>query len=364
MWKPIVAMLSVEFAFGIVNVLFKNILTRGINFFVIITYRQAFAVIALAPLAYFLERKGWTRLTYRLMWGLFLNGLLGATITSYLFLIGLKYTSVTYACAFVNIVPVTTFILAVCFRLEKLDINNKSGRAKVVGTLICIGGTLVLTLYKGSAIINSNVNPNSVVQNDDHKAKKWAIGTLFLAIANVTWSSWFLIQARIGKTFPFPYSSTAIASLFSATQSAILGLAIDRNLSEWILRGPIEISTIIFAGMVGTGLCYSVMCWCIRKRGPVFTSAFSPLIQMFAAILDIFFLHAIIYIGSILGSVLVIIGMYALLWGKSLDASQTVKQDPETGKDEEDNKNKMQISTAPANRCLSCSSLLGLFVNI
>ncbi|CDP00626.1 unnamed protein product [Coffea canephora] len=58
------------------------------------------------------------------------------------------------------------------------------------------------------------------------------------------------------------------------------------------------------------------MSWCVKERGPVFTSAFSPLIQVFVIIFDASLLHEQIGLGSILGSILVVIGMYTLLWGK------------------------------------------------
>lgn len=37
------------------------------------------------------------------------------TLTQYLFLLGLKFTSATFTCAFINMVPVNTFIMALPF---------------------------------------------------------------------------------------------------------------------------------------------------------------------------------------------------------------------------------------------------------
>lgn len=48
---------------------------------------------------------------------------------------------------------------------------------------------------------------------------------------------------------------------------------------------------------MGSGLCYAVMSWCVKRRGPVFTAAFSPLIQIFAAFFDVIVLHEQIYLG-------------------------------------------------------------------
>lgn len=95
------------------------------------------------------------------------------------------------------------------------------------------------------------------------------------------------------------------------------------------------------------------MSWCVKKRGPVFTSAFSPLTQIVVSIFDFSVLRERIYLGrlissnfnfftiigvclddcmvpifflflmdSALGSILVIIGMYILLWGKSKEIEE------------------------------------------
>ncbi|KAL6128463.1 hypothetical protein ACLB2K_071818 [Fragaria x ananassa] len=143
------------------------------------------------------------------------------------------------------------------------------------------------------------------------------------------WASWFLIQAKIGKSYPFQYSSTAILSFFGAIQSVILTLLTERsiNMSMWVLKGKLEILSVTYSGAVGSGLCYVGMSWSVKQKGPLFTSAFTPLIQIFVAMIDFTALHELIYLGSVVGSVLVIVGMYVLLWGKSNDAKEIgVKQ--------------------------------------
>ncbi|KAE8777397.1 Auxin-induced protein 5NG4 [Hordeum vulgare] len=62
-----------------------------------------------------------------------------------------------------------------------------------------------------------------------------------------------------------------------------------------------------------------IMTWCVEKKGPVFTAAFIPTVQIMVATIDFFFLHEQIYLGSVLGSVLMILGLYLVLWGKERD---------------------------------------------
>lgn len=50
-------------------------------------------------------------------------------------------------------------------------------------------------------------------------------------------------------------------------------------------------------GIMGSGVGYVLMTWCVEKRGPVFTSAFIPVIQIMVAMIDFFFLHENLYLG-------------------------------------------------------------------
>ncbi|KAM5555848.1 WAT1-related protein [Rosa sericea] len=312
-WMPTVAMVAINLAFAGVNVLLKLTLDKGVHNLVVVTYRQLISCVLLTPIAFFWER---------------------VTFTQYLFLLGLQYTSATYSCAFINMVPVNTFLLALPFGLEKVNIRSKGGRAKILGALICIGGALSLTLYKGMPLTNQHSHATAD-QNEDHDymrrsakdKEKWAVGSLLLAAGCLLWASWFLIQAKIGKSYPFQYSSTAILSFFGAIQSAILSLVTERNImnmSMWVLKGKLEILSVLYAGAIGSGLCYVGMSWCVKQKGPLFTAAFTPLIQIFVAMFDFSTLNEQIYLGSVVGSVLVIVGMYVLLWGKSNDAKETV----------------------------------------
>ncbi|XXG66988.1 hypothetical protein AAC387_Pa06g0434 [Persea americana] len=328
-WKPVFAMIAVDVAFAIVNILLKRVLDEGMSHLVLVTYRQAIAAVFIAPIAYFRERKTRPKLTARIFWHLFVSALIGATFTQYLFLLGIDYTSATFSCAFINVVPVVTFLMALPFGLETANLKNKAGRGKVLGTVLCVAGAMLLTFYKGIPLTNTSHSqavaysnqPNSSVSNQ--RAHKWTIGSIALLGGCLCWSSWFLLQAKIGKAFPAPYSSTTVISFLSCLQAATLGLALKRDVSYWALKGTFHIATVIYAGMMGSGLCYVVMSWCVEKRGPVFTAAFSPLIQIIVAIIDVSLLHEQLHLGSVLGSFFVIIGLYVLLWGKSLEAKNS-----------------------------------------
>ncbi|KAJ1382084.1 Auxin-induced protein 5NG4, partial [Sesbania bispinosa] len=50
-------------------------------------------------------------------------------------------------------------------------------------------------------------------------------------------------------------------------------------------------------GMIGSGMCFVGMSWCVKKRGPIFIAIFSPLVQIMATMVDIPVLHKQLYLG-------------------------------------------------------------------
>ncbi|KAL4331744.1 hypothetical protein AHAS_Ahas13G0530700 [Arachis hypogaea] len=317
-WKPFMVMIAIDFSSTIVNILLKKVLEEGMDHLVFITYRLSISTIFLVPISYFWERNGRPRLTFRILCYLFFSAIVGASVTQYFFLLGIQYTSATFACAFVNMVPVITFIMALPFGLETLNIKCNSGKAKI----------LAASTGMRSAMKQRSSPPTRIIE-------KWTIGVIALILGTLFWSSWFILQSTIGKLYPCRYSSTAIMTLFGAIQSAILALSTGRDLSMWIPNGRIQILTVLYSGMVGSGLCYVGMSWCVKKRGPVFTAAFSPLVQIMSAMIDIPVLHEQLHLGSVLGSMLVMVGLYILLWGKSKDNQNGVTNLVEEGGNKE-----------------------------
>ncbi|GAB4861485.1 hypothetical protein Ancab_036687 [Ancistrocladus abbreviatus] len=294
-----------------------------------------------------------------------------ATLSQYLYLVGLQHASVAFAAAFINLAPASTFLMALAFRLETLKLKSKGGKAKMLGSLVCIGGVILLALYRGIptnklAHLHESLNGAKDVnlKASGKSPESYAVGSILLTSSVMLWCSWFLLQAKIGKRYPYKYSSTAIMSSFSAIQSAILCFAINRDISIWVLKGKLQIISVLFAvstllgmivsirtgaqarpfqlqttfnipfnveplievGIVASGLGYVGMSWCVEKWGPVFTAAFSPFTQIFVAILNLIFLHEQIYLGSVLGSAVVICGLYILLWGKSKEEAEAVHE--------------------------------------
>lgn len=71
-----------------------------------------------------------------------------------------------------------------------------------------------------------------------------------------------------------------------------------------------------------SSLAYYVQGLVIQKTGPVFASAFSPLMMIIVAVMGSFILSEKIYLGGVLGGVVIVVGLYAVLWGKHKETQE------------------------------------------
>nr|BAJ88766.1 predicted protein [Hordeum vulgare subsp. vulgare] len=300
-WKPVIAMLVFDLISAVTTALIKAALEEGLDRLVLITLRQLVATVFLSPIAFFKERNTRPKLTLEILVYLFFSAALGAALSQYTFFYGLQYTTATFAITFTNLAPVLTFLIAVLLRVESLNMKNKAGAAKIIGTLMSFAGVMLLTLYKGVALTHqaepSGQHAEAAAAAAESGKKSWTLGTLALLANCLCFSFWLLLQSRLTKKYPALYSSTAYMFVISSLQGGGLTAAIQRRASVWVLTKPVEIVTVLYTGILGSGVGYVLMTWCVEKRGPVFTSSFIPIIQIMVAIIDFFFLHENIYLG-------------------------------------------------------------------
>nr|POE75839.1 protein walls are thin 1 [Quercus suber] len=73
----------------------------------------------------------------------------------------------------------------------------------------------------------------------------------------------------------------------------------------------------IAKGLVASAMTYAIQMYVIDKAGPVFVSVYLPLQTMLVAIIEAVALGEKFYLGGIIGAVLIVAGLYLVVWGKS-----------------------------------------------
>lgn len=320
------AMLALQFGYAGFHIVSRAALNMGISKIVFPIYRNIIALLLLGPAAYFLEKKERPPLTLSFLVQFFLLALCGITANQGFYLLGLYYTTPTFASAIQNSVPAITFIMAAILGLEEVHIRRLDGLAKIVGTIACVGGATIITLYKGPPItklwlgsLNSgSLNPELYdVEPLELKTENWTLGCIYLLGNCLAWSGWIVIQAPVLKKYPARLSVTSFTCLFGIIQFLAIAAFFERDPSHWKMHSGGELFTVLYAGIVASGIAFSVQIWCIDRGGPVFVAVYQPVQTIAVAVMASIILGEQFYLGGIIGAILIIAGLYFVLWGKS-----------------------------------------------
>nr|CAD1829587.1 unnamed protein product [Ananas comosus var. bracteatus] len=147
-------------------------------------------------------------------------------------------------------------------------------------------------------------------------SRDWFLGSMFLIIATLAWASLFILQAVTLKQYSAQLSLTTLICFVGTLQAIVVTFVVEHKPSVWTIGFDMNLLAAAYAGIVTSSIAYYVQGLVIEKRGPVFASAFSPLMMIIVAIMGSFILAEKIYLGGVLGAVLIVMGLYSVLWGK------------------------------------------------
>ncbi|XXG53004.1 hypothetical protein AAC387_Pa03g1185 [Persea americana] len=339
--KPYMAMISLQFGYAGMNIITKVSLNRGMSHYVLVVYRHAFATVAIAPFALILERKVRPKITFPIFMQIFALALLGPVIDQNFYYAGLKFTSPTFSCAMSNMLPAMTFVMAVLFRMEKVNIKKVRCQAKVVGTIVTVAGAMLMTLYKGpivEMVWSKYIHPRQsyVTNTTETSDKDWFMQeernrnhspSLFLdgsrhqsvtapdcRIGKLSASG--CLEAITMRKYSAQLSLTALICFVGTLQSIAVTFVMEHSSHVWAIGWDMNLLAAAYAGIVSSCIAYYVQGLVMQKRGPVFVTAFSPLMMIIVAIMGSLILAEKIYFGGVLGAILIVAGLYSVLWGK------------------------------------------------
>ncbi|KAI3517897.1 hypothetical protein L1887_17118 [Cichorium endivia] len=349
--KLLIAVLVLQLCFAGFHIVSRVALNIGVSKVVYPVYRNLLALVLLAPFAYFYEKKERPPLTFSLLVQFFFLALVGITANQGFYILGLYYATPAFASAMQNSVPAITFIMASALRLEKVNIARRDGLAKVIGTLASVGGATVITLYKGPSLMHQDA---SVINHEDMlsaspKMLNWTWGCIYLLGHCLSWAGWMVFQAPVVKKYPAKLSLTSFTCFFGLIQFMVIAAFFERDPIKWKIKSVEELFTIFYAGIISSGIVLSLQTWCIQKGGPVFVAVFQPVQTVLVAIMAFAILHDQLYLGGLLGAVLIMMGLYSVLWGKKeekrIEAGQNEKESPLTKHLLEDDAKNQQYTT-------------------
>ncbi|KAL2485259.1 WAT1-related protein [Abeliophyllum distichum] len=320
--KPFIAVVFLQFGLAGMDILSKAALNEGMSNYVFVVYRHAIATIVIAPLALILDKKIRPKMTFSIFGKMVLLGLMEPVIDQNLYFLGMKYTTATFAAAMCNVLPAITFLMACFFRLEKFKVKSIHTQAKVAGTVVTVAGAMLMTLLRGSIIElpwtkGSSSHEHQIVEiNIQHSIK----GSLMITIGCFSWACFMILQAITLRTYPAELSLTAWICLLGTAQGGIVALVMERgNAAVWSINWDTKFLAAAYSGIFCSGLAYYIQGVVMKDRGPVFVTAFSPLSMIIVAVLSSFILAEQMFLGRVVGAIVVVMGLYLVIWGKKKD---------------------------------------------
>ncbi|XP_028790611.1 WAT1-related protein At4g30420-like [Neltuma alba] len=328
------AMIGLQFHYAVLAIFTRAALLHGMNTRVFVVYRQAIATLAMAPFALSCKRRPSLRTSLGLksLSLMFATSLIGVTANQNAYFEGLHLSSSTVTTAMSNLIPAVTFVLATIFGLEKIDVRSLRSIAKITGTVLCVGGAITMALLKGQKLLHLRFLLSK--QTFGLHGDNWLLGCGFLLASSIFWAFWMIMQVPVSASCPDHVVSTFWMCLMAAIQSAIFTLVVEKDSQAWILNSALEYSSCLYAG-IGIAVSFFIQSWTISKRGPLFCAMFNPLCTVITAMVSATFLHEDLYVGSLIGGLAVISGLYIVLWGKAKEV-EGVKEEAQLKTDQND----------------------------
>ncbi|XVF68294.1 hypothetical protein PTKIN_Ptkin10aG0193600 [Pterospermum kingtungense] len=345
--KPPLLMVLAQVILSGINVMYKLASNDGMSLKIVVAYRFMFASLVMVPIALIFERKSLGKINMMVLFQAFLCGLFGGSLGQNLYLQSLVFTSATFASAIINLVPAITYILSILFKMEKFAIETVSGKAKLLGTLIGIGGAMVFTFYKGIDINIWSTNVNLLHHHQQpaggpaagpspqHDTGKFILGAFLGLLSCISMSLWLITQAKMSVKFPYLSSTTALMCIMGSIQAAIFAFCTEKDWSQWKLGWNVRLLAVTFMGIMGSALMIFLISWGVQLKGPLYASIFNPLGLCFVAIIGSLLLDEKLHLGSIIGGILIVCGLYTVLWGKAKETKEKTQVVPTATTDKE-----------------------------
>ncbi|KAL0543559.1 hypothetical protein IC582_018657 [Cucumis melo] len=188
--------------------------------------------------------------------------------------------------------------------MEKLKVKKASGMAKVGGLILCVVGVSILAFYKGplmKPLFNYHLletqHHNSHPSNSSPQ-HTWALGCFMLLISSISSGLW-------ARSSGIGFEGGLSISTFES------------NPSEWKLGWNIRLFSVLYCGIFVICIGNYLTCWVLKKKGPVFIAATTPLNLIATLIGSQFLLSDGASLGSLIGGILLVLSLYSVLWGQS-----------------------------------------------
>ncbi|CAN1272753.1 WAT1-related protein At3g28050 [Linum perenne] len=318
---PFSAMVIMQSVAVGLNTLFKAATMEGMSYHVFVAYIHAIGALVLLLPAHFFSYRLLIQpsATLLLLLPSYLLSLSGVCVS--IFLILSLEILLTFDYNFDRLNSLMACVLITKSRMEKIVVRRRWSQAKVIGAIVSIGGAIVVTLYKGTALTTAATSQST--------SQNWVLGGFFLTCQYILVPLWYIVQVyallcslviktQIMKEYPDELTVVFLYDLVVSIVAAVVALITEgTSPTAWILGPNIALASVFCSGILGSCLNIIVHTWALRIKGPVFVAMFRPLSIVIALVMGVVFLGDTLHLGSLVGAAVISIGFYTMMWGKA-----------------------------------------------
>nr|BAJ95387.1 predicted protein [Hordeum vulgare subsp. vulgare] len=156
----------------------------------------------------------------------------------YFYFMGLHLASPSMARATTNLAPGITFAIAAVIGLEKVDLRSSRSIAKIIGTVVCLAGAMLMAFFKGPKLLGALLLPTT----DD-----WVKGGIYLMGNAFCFSIWYILQVPVCESYLDPLSLATWMCFLATLQCAVMAFFLEANYIEiWKLASIWELPCILY----------------------------------------------------------------------------------------------------------------------
>ena len=304
---PVLLLIIVNLIFSGYVVYAKLALTSGTSPEVFALLRDLIACILFVPTLWLVERRKppaarrfWPRQEH---WGLIIAlGVLGVFGAQLLGSISLSFlSSATYG-LLSPATPVFTLLVSLAVGVDTVNVRAVGSWVKLLGVLVTVGGAVVIVYFSSSA-----------------GGTNQPIGFAFILCQKVMQGSYPVLQKWVLSRYDYPSLTLATwAYVTGTTVIAMIVLTTSTEAADWVLT-PTSVGALFFSGVLSSFFNYGAMAYVNGKTSPLVTMAFYPLQSFGTPLLSSLFLGYTLKTTDAIGGAVVVLGLFALLWGRHLE---------------------------------------------
>ncbi|XP_019244731.1 PREDICTED: WAT1-related protein At2g37460-like [Nicotiana attenuata] len=214
-----------------------------------------------------------------------------------------------------------------------MKLKSIRSQAKIIGTIAAVGGAMIMTLVHGPLLelwTKGKTNHESQSGGENPNSNHLIKGAILIISGCLSWAGFIILQAITLRTYPAELSLTAWICFLGTIEGVIVAMIMERGKSTvWAIHWDAKFLAIVYSGILCSGITYYIQGIVMKNKDPVFLTAFNPLSMVIVAVMSLFILREQMTLGRILGAIVIVVGLYIVLWGKSKDNS-TDNRSPST----------------------------------